>query len=70
MNLKLLKEKRLDKGLSQQQVAEKLGFQDKSSYCLIENGKTQISVARMNEIIKVLELSTEQATEIFIVPKV
>lgn len=70
MNLELLKQERVKKGFSQKQMAKELGFKDKSSYCLIENGKTQISVPLMNKIIEVLNLSTEQATKIFIAQKV
>lgn len=70
MDLELLKQERIKRGLSQKQMAKELGFRDKSSYCLIENGKTQISVSLMNKIIEVLNLSTEQATRIFIATKV
>ncbi len=70
MNLELLKRERIKKGLSQKRMAEELGFRDKSSYCLIENGKTQISVPLMNKIIKVLNLSTELTIEIFVANKV
>lgn len=70
MNLELLKKERIKKGLSQKRMAEELGFRDKSSYCLIENGKTQISVPLMNKIIKVLDLSTELTMKIFVATKV
>lgn len=70
MDLELLKQERIKRGLSQKQMTKELGFRDKSSYCLIENGKTQISVSLMNKIIEVLNLSTEQATRIFIATKV
>lgn len=70
MDLELLKQERIKRGLSQKQMAKELGFRDKSSYCLIENGKTQISVSLMNKIIEVLNLSTEQAMRIFIATKV
>lgn len=70
MNLELLKRERIKKGLSQKRMAEELGFRDKSSYCLIENGKTQISVPLMNKIIKVLDLSTELTMKIFVATKV
>lgn len=70
MDLELLKRERIKKGLSQKRMAEELGFRDKSSYCLIENGKTQISVPLMNKIIKVLDLSTELTMKIFVATKV
>lgn len=65
MNLKLLKLARTKKGMTQKQMAEKLGFRDKSSYCLIENGKTQISISTMKRIIAVLQLSEDEAIKIF-----
>lgn len=65
MNLKLLKLARTKKGMTQKQMAEKLGFRDKSSYCLIENGKTQISTSTMKRIIAVLQLSEDEAIKIF-----
>lgn len=65
MNLKLLKLARTKKGLTQKQMAEKLGFRDKSSYCLIENGKTQISISTVKQIIAVLQLSEDDAIKIF-----
>lgn len=70
MNLELLKKERIKKGLSQQRMAEELGFKDKSSYCLIEKGKTNISVPLMNKIIKVLKLSTDTAIEIFVTTEI
>lgn len=70
MNLELLKQERIKRGFSQKKMAEELGFRDKSSYCLIENGKTQVSVQLMNKIIKVLDLSVELTARIFIAEKV
>lgn len=65
MNLKLLKLARVKKGLTQKQMAEELGFRDKSSYCLIENGKTQISTSTMRKMITILQLSEDEAIKIF-----
>ena len=70
MDLELLKRERVSRKITQKQMAERLGFRDKSSYCLIENGKTQVSVQLMNKIIEVLDLSTEKAAQIFIATKV
>ena len=44
MNLELLKSERKAKGYTQKYMAEQLGFKDRSSYCLIENGKCQAGV--------------------------
>ncbi len=65
MNLKLLKLARVKKRLTQKQMAEELGFRDKSSYCLIENGKTQISTSTMRKMITILQLSEDEAIKIF-----
>ena len=44
MNLELLKSERKAKGYTQKYMAEQLGFKDRSSYCLIENGKCSVDI--------------------------
>ncbi len=65
MDLALLKAERIKRGITQEQLAKQLGFKDKSSYCLIENGKTSVSVNTANQIIGYLALSKELAYKIF-----
>ena len=59
MNLELLKSERKAKGYTQKYMAEQLGFKDRSSYCLIENGKCSV-----------LDLSERRTFEIFFASKV
>ena len=44
MDLALLRAERMKRGITQEKLAKCLGFKDKSSYCLMEKGKTSISV--------------------------
>lgn len=70
MNLALLKAERVKQGVTQEKLAKLLGFKDKSSYCLIEKGKTSVSVDTANQIAIHLGLSKEVAYNIFFEPKV
>lgn len=65
MDLALLKAERIKHGFTQEQLAKSLGFKDKSSYCLIENGKTSVSVELANQIAIQLALSKELTYKIF-----
>ena len=65
MNLALLKEERIKKGLTQEKLAKLLGFKDKSSYCLIENGKTTVSIDTAKQIANHLDLTKEMLFKIF-----
>lgn len=49
-----LRQARLKKRLTQQQVADKLGIA-KSTYCQYETGASEPSVLRLKEIAKILE---------------
>lgn len=70
MDLELLKAERKKRGITQEKLAKCLGFRDKSSYCLIENGKTSVSVDTANQIAINLGLSKEMTYKIFFEPKV
>ena len=70
MNLDLLKSERLKRGVTQEKMARSLGFKDKSSYCLIEKGKTTVSVETANKIALCLGLTKELTYEIFFEPEV
>lgn len=65
MDLKLLKAERVKQGITQEKLADYLGFKDKSSYCLIEKGKTSISVDTASKIIECLKLSKDTSYRIF-----
>ena len=50
----LLKKLRIEKGFTQEYMAEKLGYSDKSGYNHLENGNVKISLDRAVEIAKIL----------------
>lgn len=60
-----LREMRKERGLTQEEMAIALGYKDKSSYCLIENGKSRVTVDVANRIATVLNLNSAQTQEIF-----
>ena len=66
MDLALLKAERVKRGITQEKLARLLGFKDKSSYCLIERGKTSVSVDTANQIAIHLGLSKDVAYKIFL----
>lgn len=70
MDLALLKAERVKQGITQEKLAKLLGFKDKSSYCLIEKGKTSVSVDTANQIAIHLNLSKDVAYKIFFNPEV
>lgn len=70
MDLALLKSERMKRGVTQEKLAKSLGFKDKSSYCLIEKGKTSVSVDTANQIAIHLGLSKDVAYRIFFEPEV
>ncbi len=70
MNLTLLKSERMRQGITQEAMAKSLGFKDKSSYCLIEKGKTAISIDTANKISIILGFSQELIYNIFFTSEV
>ena len=56
MMSKILKEIRLDKGYTQEYMADKLGYKDKSGYNHLENGNVKLSVDKAIKIAKILEV--------------
>lgn len=50
----LLKKLRVEKGYTQEYMAEKLGYSDKSGYNHLENGNVKLSLARAIEVAKIL----------------
>lgn len=70
MDLALLRAERMKRGITQEKLAKCLGFKDKSSYCLIEKGRTSVSVDTANQIAIHLGLSKDIAYKIFFEQKV
>ena len=64
LKLRVLKSKRVLNGLYQYQLAELIGISQKS-YNLKENGKTEFTVTEVIKIIHCLELTLEEANDIF-----
>lgn len=55
--INVLKRLRLEKGFTQEYMAEKLGYSDKSGYNHIENGNVKLSLAKAIEIAKILDVN-------------
>lgn len=70
MDLTLLRVERVRKGYTQEQLANILEFKNKSSYCLIENGKATVSIELANRIAIALGLSEDITYRIFFADKV
>lgn len=51
-----LKRIRIEKGFTQEYMAEKLGYKDKSGYNHLENGNVKLSVDRAIKIAHILEV--------------
>lgn len=52
----ILKKIRLEKGYTQEYMAEKLGYKDKSGYNHLENGNVKLSVERAMRLSEILEV--------------
>jgi DNA-binding XRE family transcriptional regulator len=70
LNHKLLILKRKNAGYTQQQMAVSLGYKDKSSYCLIENGKAPITLDNAKKIKQILQLNDKDFNQIFFADEV
>lgn len=53
----ILKKIRVEKGYTQEYMAEKLGYKDKSGYNHLENGNVKLSVERAMMIAKILNVN-------------
>ena len=54
-----IKNTRLNKGMTQQQLADKLGFKSRSAVCQIENDKYEISLETAKKIASALEVDAD-----------
>lgn len=54
MNLQRLKEIRKRKGITQEEMAKKLGYKGKSGYCQLENGDTKMTLEQARKIAEIL----------------
>lgn len=55
-----LKELRLDRGLTQSELAEKLKYPGPAFISMIENGKSKLPLYMCKKIVKKLKLSAEE----------
>lgn len=60
MTLNKLKELRIEKGYTQENMVEFLGLKHKSHYCQIENGDIRPSLDIANKIAKVFNMTIEE----------
>lgn len=65
MGLRLLKSKRVLKGLTQEAIAAKIGINTKS-YNMKENGKNKFSIEEVARISEYLDLNLEEVNDIFL----
>ena len=65
MNLKLLRTARKNRNLSQAEMARKLGYKNRSSYCLIESGYNQLPISKIKTVSDILQLNDEEFKNIF-----
>lgn len=70
MNNELLATIRKERGFTQEQMAKSLDYKDKSSYCLIENGKVSITLECTKKIKEILQLTDKEFNLIFFNEKV
>lgn len=54
INLKLIREKRLEKGFSLQEMADKMGMSNASNYLKYENGQYEIKASMLPQLSKIL----------------
>lgn len=64
LKLRLLKSKRVLKGLYQYELAEKMGISHKT-YNFKENGKIVFTVGEILKVIECLDLTLDEANDIF-----
>lgn len=51
-----LRQIRIQKGFTQEQISRKMGYRSKSSYCMLENGLTEMSIKKAKKICSILDI--------------
>ena len=64
MKLRLLKAKRVLKGMYQHEIAKEIGISHKS-YNFKENGKVEFNVEEILKVIECLDLNFDEVNDIF-----
>lgn len=60
INLDKLKELRQSKGITQEEMASKLGYKGKSGYCQLENGTVRMPLTQAKKIAEILNINMEE----------
>lgn len=55
-----IKNRRIELGMSQDELAKKMGYTSRSAICKIEGGKADLSSAKIIEFARVLETTPEE----------
>ncbi len=66
MNYNKLKEIRKDRGYTQDFIAEKMGYSNKSSYSMLETGRVKVDLEKAKRLKIILNLSDGEFEEIFL----
>lgn len=66
LNRKLLKEIRLQRGKTQEEMAAAIGYKSKSAYCSIETGVNGVSTETAAKIATVLDMSDSEKVLVFL----
>lgn len=66
ISLKILKTVRKAKGITQEEMARRLGYSGKQGYCELENGHVEMTVNQLCSIKKILGFSDEEIIDYFI----
>lgn len=66
MNYNKLKEIRNDRGYTQDFIAEKMGYSNKSSYSMLETGRVKVDLEKAKRLKIILNLSDGEFEEIFL----
>jgi transcriptional regulator with XRE-family HTH domain len=59
----IIKKRRIRLGISQQELAELLGYQDRSAVSRLESGERQVAVDQLLELAKILKCSVYELLE-------
>ncbi|WEB70577.1 helix-turn-helix domain-containing protein [Aerococcus christensenii] len=65
LNLKRIKAERIAKGYTQEYMAEKMGFNNRSAYAKRENGIVNIGADELAQIAEILEIPSNQLSIFF-----
>lgn len=66
INTNRLKQKIEENGITIEGIAEKIGIHKCTFYRKINNGGISFTIGEVNDITKILKLSSEEAMEIFL----